>query len=47
MVKNFKTALLYALYLTILIGTSLVACWVIGALFGVAANGYEFTVGYF
>ncbi len=47
MIKKIKQAVLYAIYLGILIGTSLVACWVLGALFGVATNGYKFTLGYF
>ena len=30
MVKKFKQALLYAIYLGILVGTSLVAIWLLG-----------------
>ena len=47
MVKKFKQALLYAIYLSILIGTSLIAVWIIGALIGFGSKGYNFTVGYF
>jgi len=46
MVKKIRQVLLYAIYLGILIGTSLVACWVLGALFGVATKGYNFSLGY-
>ncbi len=47
MVNKFKKVILYAIYLGILVSTSLLACWVLGALFGVATNGYKFTLGYF
>lgn len=47
MVKKIKQAVLYSIYLGVLIGTSLVAVWVLGALFGVATKGYNFTLGYF
>ena len=47
MVKKFKQALLYTIYLGILIGTSLVMCWILGALVAVGTKGFNFTLGYF
>ena len=41
MVKKLKQAVLYTIYLGVLIGASLVACWILGALVAVGTGGYR------
>ena len=41
MIKKFKQAVLYTIYLIVLLCTSLAACWVLGAMAAIVTGGYK------